>query len=150
MVSSVSIIITCHFSNGNIVPRELTYGEFILEDAKSLSRFVSREAPIKSDGGIPKRYDKIIVIKEDDLDNLRKRIVELLKYEECKLVNFGVFTSLKREEVVKCFVKAAKECMKKSQLGQVLGRVWSLEFNGSGKGCGVIAADDKIHSWRDK
>ncbi len=28
-------------------------------------------------------------------------------------------------------------------------RIWSMEYNGSGRGCGLVAADDKIHVWRD-
>ena len=33
---------------------------------------------------------------------------------------------------------------------KALGRMWSIEINGTGKGCGLIAADDKIRIWRQK
>ncbi len=45
-----------------------------------------------SDGQQDIRFDKIVVLKEDDLEQLRTRVGELLKEEECKLVNFGIFT----------------------------------------------------------
>ena len=55
--------------------KELAYSEFVLEHAKDLERFVSHE--INSNEFL--RFDKIVVIKEDDLTNLRTRIMELLK-----------------------------------------------------------------------
>ena len=38
------------------------------------------------------RYEKLVIVKEDDLENLKTRLNELLKHEECKLVNFGIFS----------------------------------------------------------
>jgi len=39
--------------------------------------------------------------------------------------------------------------MRQSCFSNALGRIWSAEYNGSGKGVGLIAADDKIHVWKD-
>ena len=89
-------------------------------------------------------------IKEEDHPNLRTRVNELLKCEDCKLVNFGVFSAtLDAGDVIRTFVAAAKARLKSTCHASVLGRIWSLEVNGTGKGCGLIAADDKIHVWKD-
>lgn len=55
--------------------KELPYGDFVLLHARDLQKFVSSE--INSNEFL--RFDKIVIIKEDDLTNLRTRIMELLK-----------------------------------------------------------------------
>jgi hypothetical protein len=73
-----------------------------------------------------------------------------MKYEVCKRVNFGIFSNLPRDEVVRSFVAAAKNSLRKKEdrKGRV-GSIWALEVNGGGKGAGVIAADDKVYAWKD-
>ncbi len=76
---------------------------------------------------------------------------------------------LKKDQVLECFTRAAKTVLKKTCFANALGRyclaqrsplfraqlfflrprIWSMEYNGSGRGCGLVAADDKIHVWRD-
>ncbi len=56
-----------------------------------LKPFLPHQVPMSKEAD-EIRYEKIVIIKEDDFDNLRTRLNELLKHEECKLVNFGVFS----------------------------------------------------------
>ncbi len=96
------------------------------------------------------RYQKIVIIKEEDPENLSSRLSELLSGEDCKLVNFGIFSRMiARSEILERFSRAAKTVLRASCFANVLGTIWSAEVNGSGTGCGLIAADDKIHVWRD-
>ncbi len=50
--------------------------------------------------------------------------------------------------VSRIFESKAKELLKRRSIS--FGRIWSVEVNGTGKGCGLIAADDKIRIWRQK
>lgn len=60
------------------------------------------------------KYEKVIVIKEENLANLESRLIELLKYEECKMVNFGIFSKQRKELVRSVFEKCALKCLKKA------------------------------------
>lgn len=78
---------------------------------------------------------------------LTNRLREIMKYERETYVIFGVFSlKLKSREICPMFITEAKSLFKKAK---ALGRIWCLEVNGSGKGCGLIGADDKIKIWRD-
>ena len=61
---------------------------------------------------------------------------------ETVLINFKLFS------VSQIFERKAKDYLKRKS--KALGRMWSIEINGTGKGCGLIAADDKIRIWRQK
>lgn len=59
--------------------REISYFEYAGMDAKELSQFVSYILPILGDqNGQDQslRYDKVVVIKDDDLANLKTRFVQ--------------------------------------------------------------------------
>ncbi len=80
-----------------------------------------------------------------------------MKYETSQRVNFGVFSSMPKSDVAKTFAAVGKKCLRRKGVandGQRnasrVGTIWCLEVNGSGRGGGVIAADDKVYSWKDK
>lgn len=93
-------------------------------------------------------YGKTIIIKhEEDAKSLESRLHELIKYEDENYVIFGIFSaSLKASVIAQIFIQKAKDLMKKQKS---IGRIWTLEINGRAKGCGIIAADDKLWIWRD-
>ena len=124
--------------------RELEHSEFTLEHARDLLKYVSSDL----NSNEYTRFEKIVVLKEDDAHNLRSRLAELMRNEECRRVNFGIFTQLRRADVKKAFEETAKAAIRGHKNNA--GRIWSAEINGSGRGCGVIAGDDKIYVWRDK
>lgn len=134
------------FFKGIKPSKELSYSEFTLEHARDLQKYVSSD--LNSNEYL--RFEKIVVLKEDDLGNLRSRLTELMRNEECRRVNFGVFTNLRRADVKRCFEECAKTAIRAGAKQNTSGRIWSSEINGSGRGCGVIAGDDKIYVWRDK
>ena len=73
-----------------------------------------------------------------------------MKFEDEKVVIFGLFSLLiPREKMIEIFTRVVKSLFKKDRKN-CQGRIWCLEINGSGRGCGVIAADDKIWTWKDK
>jgi len=73
-----------------------------------------------------------------------------MKYETEKYVIFGVFSnSLKSPAICKVFIENTKNLIK-TEKERPIGRIWCLEVNGTGRGCGVVAADDKIKIWKDK
>ena len=63
---------------------------------------------------------------------------------------FGVFSTLEEEAVKKLFSTCAKKSVNLTPRKTSCGRIWTLEVNGSGRGCGIVAADEKIFSWRDQ
>ena len=94
-------------------------------------------------------YEKTIILKEENETNLENRLRELMKFEEEKLVIFGIFScTIKTPKIVDIFATIAKNLFKSNRESK--GRIWCLEVNGSGRGCGVVAADDKIWTWKDK
>ena len=95
-------------------------------------------------------FDKTIILKEDEETHLENRLQEIIKFEDEKSVIFGLFSlSIKREKMIEIFTRVVKSLFKKDRKN-CKGRIWCLEINGSGRGCGVIAADDKIWTWKDK
>ena len=93
-------------------------------------------------------FSKTIILKEENLSALESRMAELMKYEDEKLVIFGIFsTSVKFRKIIECFLKNARPIFKTTKS---IGRIWCAEVNGTGKGCGIIAADDKIKIWKDR
>lgn len=120
--------------------------EFRKLPAQDLSEWISYQIPV----GDKLTFEKIVILKEDDLVNLRKRLREFLKQEDCKMVNFGIFSTAPIDKVVQCFAKSARSIIRRDLRAESLGRIWSMEVNGTGKGCGLIAADDKIHTWTDQ
>ena len=98
----------------------------------------------------PIYFEKKIIIKDDNLESLEGRITELLRFEDTKRVIFGVFNfSQDSSSIVKMFEAKAKLFIKEVGRKKALGRIWCIEINGTGKGCGVIAADDSIRVWKD-
>ena len=92
-------------------------------------------------------FTKTIIVKEDNLSSLESRLKELMKYEDEKLVIFGIFSpSIKPKKIIDSFIQIAKHFFKTSK---PIGRIWCAEINGTGKGCGVVAAGDKIKIWKD-
>ena len=51
--------------------------------------------------------------------------------------------------MIEIFTRITKSLFKQDR-ENCKGRIWCLEINGSGRGCGIIAADDKIWTWKDK
>ena len=95
-------------------------------------------------------FDKTIILKEDEETHLENRLQEIIKFEDEKSVIFGLFSlSIKREKMIEIFTRITKSLFKQDR-ENCKGRIWCLEINGSGRGCGVIAADDKIWTWKDK
>jgi len=96
----------------------------------------------------PVFFSKTIILKEENLSALESRMAELMKYEDEKLVIFGIFSnSVKFRKIIECFLKNARPIFKTTKS---IGRIWCAEVNGTGKGCGIIAADDKIKIWKDR
>ena len=94
-------------------------------------------------------FDKTIILKEDNENQLENRLQEIMKFEDEKIVVFGLFSLvIKREKIIEIFTQVTKSLFKKERQN-CKGRIWCLEINGTGKGCGVIAADDKIWTWKD-
>ena len=94
-------------------------------------------------------FEKKIVVKEEIAANLKLRLTELIKFEDAKRVIFGIFTNgIQHDEVCRIFREVTTELFKKST-NVKSGRVLCVEINGSGKGCGIVAADDKIRIWKD-
>ena len=94
--------------------------------------------------------EKTIILKEDNETQLENRLQEIMKFEDEKVVIFGLFSvSIKREKMIEIFTRITKSLFKQDR-ENCKGRIWCLEINGSGRGCGVIAADDKIWTWKDK
>ena len=95
-------------------------------------------------------FEKTIILKEDNEIQLENRLQEIMKFEDEKVVIFGLFSvSIKREKMIEIFTRITKSLFKQDR-ENCKGRIWCLEINGSGRGCGVIAADDKIWTWKDK
>ena len=95
-------------------------------------------------------FEKTIILKEDNEIQLENRLQEIMKFEDEKVVIFGLFSvSIKREKLIEIFTRVTKSLFKQNR-ENCKGRIWCLEINGSGRGCGVIAADDKIWTWKDK
>ena len=95
-------------------------------------------------------FEKTIILKEDNEIQLENRLQEIMKFEDEKVVIFGLFSVLiKREKMIEIFTRVTKSLFKQDR-ENCKGRIWCLEINGSGRGCGVIAADDKIWTWKDK
>ena len=95
-------------------------------------------------------FEKTIILKEDNEIQLENRLQEIMKFEDEKVVIFGLFSVLiKREKMIEIFTRITKSLFKQDR-ENCKGRIWCLEINGSGRGCGVIAADDKIWTWKDK
>ena len=95
-------------------------------------------------------FEKTIILKEDNEIQLENRLQEIMKFEDEKVVIFGLFSvSIQREKIIEIFTRVTKSLFKQDR-ENCKGRIWCLEINGSGRGCGVIAADDKIWTWKDK
>jgi len=112
-------------SHSAVTHRELPATQFSLESARDLSGHVSRWIPATtvimnnndgdgSEGDEDEMfYEKIIVIKDDSLPSLSSRLYELMRYEVCRRVNFGLFIgTASREQVAKAFVSSAKKCLR--------------------------------------
>ena len=98
----------------------------------------------------PIYFEKKIIIKDDNLESLEGRITELLRFEDTKRVIFGVFNNMEdTSRITKMFQAKAKQFIKQAGKRKSLGRIWCIEINGTGKGCGLIAADDTIKEWKD-
>ena len=96
------------------------------------------------------RYDVNRAQPDENEKSLQSRIHELLKYEDEHRVIFGIFSNgIKPSKIKAIFASEAKSFIKKASPRPV-GRIWALEINGSGRGCGVVAADDKIKTWTEK
>ena len=94
-------------------------------------------------------FEKKIVVKEEIAANLELRLTELIKFEDAKRVIFGIFTNgIQHDEVCRIFREVTTELFKKST-NVKSGRILCAEINGFGKGCGIVAADDKIRIWKD-
>lgn len=94
-------------------------------------------------------FDKKIVVKEEIAANLKSRLTELIKFEDAKRVIFGIFTnSIQHDEACRIFRQVSTEFLRKTA-NIKSGRILCAEINGSGKGCGIVAADDKIQIWTD-
>ena len=51
--------------------------------------------------------------QDDSLPSLSSRLYELMRYEVCRRVNFGLFIgTASREQVAKEFISSAKKCLK--------------------------------------
>ena len=86
-------------------------------------------------------FEKTIILKEDNETQLENRLQEIMKFEDEKVVIFGLFSvSIKREKMIEIFTRITKSLFKQDR-ENCKGRIWCLEINGSGRGCGVIAAD---------
>ena len=76
-------------------------------------------------------FTKTIILKEDNQNALESRLNELMKYEDEKLVIFGIFSSIKTRKIIETFIQTAKHYFKSSK---PIGRIWCAEINGTGKG----------------
>merc|ERR1712203_199202 len=91
-------------------------------------------------------FQKKIVLKEESAINLKDRLAVLLKYEDAQRVVVGVFSQgggISHDEVCKIFKQVCIGLLRQ-EVNVRSGRVMCVEVNGTGKGCGIIAADDKI------
>ena len=53
------------------------------------------------------------LLQDDSLPSLSSRLYELMRYEVCRRVNFGLFIgTASREQVAKAFVSSAKKCLR--------------------------------------
>lgn len=87
--------------------------------------------------------------KEENESSLQSRIHELLKYEDKDRVVFGIFSAgIKPQKIRAIFSSEAKSLIKNAK-PRPIGRIWSIEINGSGRGCGIVAADDQIKTWTE-
>ena len=122
-----------------------------LEDLgpKELGEYVSHYIGTYNDE--PIYFEKKIIIKDDNLNSLEGRITELLRFEDTKRVIFGVFNVPEEisAQIITIFEAQSRRFIKETGRKKALGRIWCIEINGSGKGCGVIAADDRIRIWKD-
>ena len=81
---------------------------------------------------------------------MQDRLTELLKYEDAQRVVVGVFSQgggMSHNKVCKIFKQVCIDLLRQEAKS---GRVMCVEVNGTGKGCGIIAADDKIKVWMDQ
>ena len=116
-----------------------------------LSQYVSEYLGCEklSTGSTDVYFEKKIIVKEEIAANLKLRLTELIKFEDAKRVIFGIFTNgIQHDEVCRIFREVTTELFKKST-NIKSGRILCVEINGSGKGCGIVAADDKIRTWKD-
>ena len=128
--------------------KKLSDEEIKEKSAKTLTKNVSNFVGHLGEHDI--FFDKTIILKEDEETHLENRLQEIIKFEDEKYVIFGLFClSKKREKMIEIFTRVVKSLFKKDRKN-CNGRIWCLEINGSGRGCGVIAADDKIWTWKDK
>ena len=126
----------------------MTNEEILETPSRCMAQFVSIYVGTLAETDL--YFEKKIVIKENILNNLKNRITEILKFEDSKRVIFGVFTTaLNPKDVCDAFEDTVKNLIKKKSKKEVNGGVWCVEINGSSRGLGVIAADDKIKTWRD-
>ena len=83
---------------------------------------------------------------------MQDRLTELLKYEDAQRVVVGVFSQgggMSHNKVCKIFKQVCIDLLRQ-EANLRSGRVMCVEVNGTGKGCGIIAADDKIKVWMDQ
>ena len=128
--------------------KKLSDEEIKEKSAKNLTKNVSHFIGHLGENDI--FFEKTIILKEDNATQLENRLQEIMKFEDEKVVIFGLFSVLiKREKMIEIFTRITKSLFKQDR-ENCKGRIWCLEINGSGRGCGVIAADDKIWTWKDK
>ena len=83
---------------------------------------------------------------------MQERLTELLKYEDARRVVVGVFSpggGLSHSAVCQIFKQVCIGLLRQ-EANVRSGRVMCIEINGTGKGCGIIAADDNIKIWMDQ
>ena len=96
-------------------------------------------------------FEKQIIIKDDSVESIERRLTELLRFEDTRWVIFGIFSSTVRTDILtEIFQQKAKKFIKAAGKKKAVGRIWCIEVNGTMKGGGVIAADDTIKCWRDR
>ena len=146
---NVQSFILLIFSKPELFKKKKLSNEEIKEkSAKNLTKNVSHFIGHLGENDI--FFEKTIILKEDNETQLENRLQEIMKFEDEKVVIFGLFSLLiSREKMIEIFTRITKFLFKQDR-EICKGRIWCLEINGSGRGCGVIAADDKIWTWKDK
>ena len=85
-------------------------------------------------------------------EEFKMKSTELLKYEDAQRVVVGVFSpggGLSHSAVCQIFKRVCIGLLRQ-EANVRSGRVMCIEVNGTGKGCGIIAADNNIKIWMDQ
>ena len=150
LLSCSSYFLILFYQPTLLVPARLSKNDVTEKMPKELANFVNHYVGTLDNKHV--FFDKTIILKEVEAKNLESRLNEILKFENEKRVIFGIFSpTVKPKIICKIFKDKAKLWIKKGRNGEAArGHIWTVEVNGRCKGCGVIAADDKIRVWRDR